>query len=103
MLSSSSRNALDRFDPDRGVDFPGFLSQRLRWGLAGGAEVSPACEVALPEAIAASAADGEDPILATVAVGRTLARLPAADADLVRARYFEGYFPAELARALGCS
>lgn len=96
------RQALDRYDPTYGVDFVGYVSQRLYWLLEHRARDHQGRALCVdaedPEAFDAE----EDRALNRVLAGDVLERLDPADADLL-ARDAAGHSDKELAAAAGVS
>jgi RNA polymerase sigma factor (sigma-70 family) len=96
------RQALDRYDPAYGVDFVGYVSQRLHWTLEHRArnQQDRALRLDAPEL---EATDGEEErALNRVWAADVLARFDAADAELL-ARDAAGHTDRELAAAAGVS
>lgn len=97
------RTALDEYDPGRGVDFLGFVAQRLYWGARHRVRELRRPHPAPDPPLQAE----EDPkqaerrLLLSVWVGECLEALTAEDADVLRARYGVGYPCGEVARRLG--
>jgi len=100
------RRALDAYRPERGLDFLGFVSGRLRWGLRHELR-------RLRRSPPAAANDGllhtgevdgvEERVLARVWTERLLGELGESDANLLRGRYLRDLSHRELAAANGIS
>lgn len=97
--------ALNTWDSTVGVDFLGYVSQRLYWGLEHRARHldRARCETPLTELTADPAFDAaEDRLLAAVTAEELVNRLDHDNAELLR-RYASGYSSEELARWAGIS
>jgi DNA-directed RNA polymerase specialized sigma24 family protein len=99
------RRALDSWDREMGVDFIGYVSQRLYWGLEHRARrlerprrEAPLTDLATEPAIEAT----EDRLIAAVTAEALMSRLDPEDGELLR-RYGSGYSSAELAYWAGIS
>jgi RNA polymerase sigma-70 factor (ECF subfamily) len=104
----------DRFDPARGSEttFVASVARNAAIDMARRQAVRPATAVAEPEAVAASAfgpgpgsAGGSDQlaerVVTSLSVRSALARLPAAQRDLLRLAYFDQLTQPEIAERLG--
>lgn len=97
------RHALDRYEPAYGVDFVGYLSQRLYWMLEHRARRLRLGQELQLEARQVEPADREEEeALNRVLATDVLATLAPADAELL-ARHAQGQTDRELAAALGAS
>jgi RNA polymerase sigma factor (sigma-70 family) len=96
------RQALDRYDPAYGVDFVGYLSQRLYWTLEHRVRGQWNRPVRSHAADVEARDREEERALDRVMAADVLARLEAADADLLM-RHAAGYTARELAEGAGVS
>lgn len=92
--------AIERFDPAFGVDFVGYLSQRLYWALEHRVRGLRRRLVAQHETADVRASEEEELRLTRVAVTEVLGRVTAAEAELLE-REAAGYTDRELAAAVG--
>lgn len=97
--------ALDEYDPSYGVDFLGYVSQRLRWGL--GKRVTrdkKKWPVLLPPPAPEAEQGGEDveeQLMDRLFLAEALDAVSEADAELLTLRYGVGYSTNELAESMG--
>ena len=100
------QQALENYDPSLGVDFLGYVSQRLYWGLQHCTRRLDSTQVRAPLAEMAEEPAlrhaEEERVLNRVLAQWLLAQLDSSDA-LLMARYATGYSCRELAEALGIS
>lgn len=96
------RQALDRYDPAYGVDFVGYVSQRLYWMIEHRARNQQDRALRLDVLDVATADGEEERALNRVWAEDVLARLDPADADLL-VRDAAGHTDKELAAAAGVS
>lgn len=99
------RDALDGYDPSLGVDFVGYASQKLFWGLEHQARPMARAALELSDGTyeGLPAVEGEeDRLLTRVLIDDLLSRLHQSDAELLT-RYVEGHTCDELALWTGAS
>jgi RNA polymerase sigma factor (sigma-70 family) len=96
------RQALDRYDPAYGVDFVGYMSQRLYWLLEHRARSQQDRALRFDVGDVAASDHEEEQALNRIWVEDVLARLDPADADLL-VRDAAGHSDKELAAAVGVS
>lgn len=101
------RKALDEYDSSYGLDFLGYVSQRLQWGFRKRAAAHlRELDEAVPHDSSGESSgweDVEDRLLDRVYAGELLSSLGAEEAELVTLRYGCGYSSKELAEARGIS
>ena len=101
------QKALDQYDFSYGLDFLGYVNQRLRWGLRKRAVAHlRELDEAVPQDGSSEGSgweDVEDRLLDRVYARELLSRLEADEAELVRLRYGCGYSSKELAEEKGIS
>lgn len=99
--------ALDEYDPSRGVDFLGYVSRRLSWGLQ--QRVRPlrkaralACSPQVPD-LERNGEGSEAQLIDRLQLQTLMDVLSPDDAGLLIRRYAEGFSGRELAEAMGIS
>lgn len=99
--------ALDDYRPSRGLDFLGYATQRLHWGLRHELrrlkKAQPAILPPGDDVEASHRGEGEAQILDRLFLTELLADVGEADAALIGLRYAADHSPAELARMTGLS
>jgi RNA polymerase sigma factor (sigma-70 family) len=99
------RKALEEYDPSYGVDFLGYVSQRLRWRLGKRVTRDRNKWPALPPPHAPeteeSGEDVEAQLMDRLFLAQALDAVSEADAELLTLRYGVGYSTNELAESLG--
>lgn len=101
------RRALDEYDPERGVDFLGFVSQRLYWASRHRLRELHRTTPSQVEAGAlhpeGDTGETERVLLRSIWLAQLLARLTEADAEALRYRFADGCSCGEVAERLAVS
>jgi RNA polymerase sigma factor (sigma-70 family) len=102
---SSFRTALNDYEPARGVDFLGFVSQRLYWDMGHSMRKRqrPTAQLLPVSEPAGWPGEVQDQLLDGVFADEIRALLEDDEAELIRLRYGDGYSGAEIASRMGLS